>query len=75
MGGLWEAAVKGMKTHLRKVASNVKFTFEEFSTLLVRIESILNSRPLSPISEDPSTLVPLTPAHLLRGGALIATPN
>lgn len=75
MGGLWEAAVKSMKTHLRKVASNVKFTFEEFSTLLVRIESILNSRPLSPISEDPTTLVPLTPGHLLRGGALIATPE
>lgn len=75
MGGLWEAAVESMKTHLRKVASNVKFTFEEFSTLLVRIESVLNSRPLSPISEDHTTLIPLTPGHLLRGAALIATPE
>ncbi|XP_073827801.1 uncharacterized protein [Musca autumnalis] len=72
MGGLWEAAVKSMKTHLRKVAGNTK---EEFSTLLIRIESVLNSRPLSPITEDPSALVPLTPGHLLRGAALIATPE
>ncbi|XP_075163644.1 uncharacterized protein LOC142236255 [Haematobia irritans] len=75
MGGLWESAVKSMKSHLRKVASNLKFTFEEFSTLLVRIESILNSRPLSPMSEDPFELNPLTPGHLLRGSALIAVPE
>ncbi|XP_059217225.1 uncharacterized protein LOC131995300 isoform X1 [Stomoxys calcitrans] len=75
MGGLWEAAVKSMKSHLRKVASGLKFTYEEFSTLLVRIESILNSRPLSPISEDPSELLPLTPGHLLRGAALMAIPE
>ncbi|XP_075158202.1 uncharacterized protein LOC142231478 [Haematobia irritans] len=75
MGGLWESAVKSMKSHLRKVACNLKFTFEEFSTLLVRIESILNSRPLSPISEDPFELNPLTPGHLLRGSAIIAVPE
>ncbi|XP_075157820.1 uncharacterized protein LOC142231087 [Haematobia irritans] len=75
MGGLWEAAVKSMKTHLRKVASNFKFTFEEFSTLLVRIESVLNSRPLSPMSENPTDLVPITPGHLLRGAALVAAPE
>ncbi|XP_059222203.1 uncharacterized protein LOC131996641 [Stomoxys calcitrans] len=75
MGGLWEAAVKSMKAHLRKVASNLKFTYEEFSTLLVRIESVLNSRPLSPISEDPTDLIPLTPGHFIRGAALMAIPE
>ena len=30
-GGLWEAAVKSVKTHLRHVVSHHKFTFEEFS--------------------------------------------
>ncbi|XP_061397921.1 uncharacterized protein LOC133333645 [Musca vetustissima] len=75
MGGIWEAAVKSMKTHLRKVAGHLKYTYEEFSTLLVRIESILNSRPLSPINEDPSELVPLTPGHLLRGAPLMAIPE
>ncbi|XP_075151112.1 uncharacterized protein LOC142225221 [Haematobia irritans] len=75
MGGLWEAAVKSMKTHLRKVAGNLKYTFEEFSTLLVRIESVLNSRPLSPMSEDPSEMNALTPGHFLRGAPLIAVPE
>ena len=26
-GGLWEAAVKSMKTHVRRVLSNTKLTF------------------------------------------------
>ena len=33
-GGIWEAAVKSMKTHLKRIVGNVKLTFEEFNTLL-----------------------------------------
>ncbi|XP_075158079.1 uncharacterized protein LOC142231352 [Haematobia irritans] len=73
MGGLWEAAVKSMKTHLKKVAANHNFTFEEFTTMLIKIESILNSRPLSAISENPNELSP--PGHFLRGAPIIATPE
>ncbi|XP_075157769.1 uncharacterized protein LOC142231036 [Haematobia irritans] len=75
MGGLWEAGVKSMKVHLKKVAGNLKYTFEEFSTLLIRIESILNSRPISPISETPSDLIALTPGHFLKGSPLTAIPE
>lgn len=75
MGGLWESAVKSMKTHLKKITTNLSFTFEEFSTLLTRIESILNSRPLSAISQNPSELLPLTPGHFLRGAPLTAPPE
>ena len=32
-GGLWESAVKSMKIHLRRVISDVKLTFEEFTTV------------------------------------------
>ncbi|XP_075150784.1 uncharacterized protein LOC142224892 [Haematobia irritans] len=65
MGRLWEAGVKSFKSHFKKVASNFKHTFEEFQTVLTRIEACLNSRPLSPISEDPSDLSALTPGHFL----------
>lgn len=71
MGGLWEAGVKSFKTHLRKMIPNMKFTFEELSTILTRIESCLNSRPLSPASDDPNVLFPLTPGHFLIGAPLL----
>ncbi|XP_075158038.1 uncharacterized protein LOC142231308 [Haematobia irritans] len=75
MGGIWEAGVKSMKTHLKKVTGSLKFTFEEFTTLLVRIEGILNSRPISPISETSSECIALTPGHFLKGSPLVAIPE
>ncbi|XP_046401619.1 uncharacterized protein LOC124167678 [Ischnura elegans] len=62
-GSLWEAGVKSMKHHLRRVIGDQKMTFEEMPTLLCQIEACLNSRPLSPLSNDPNDLVPLTPGH------------
>lgn len=70
-GGLWEAGVKSVKTHLRKLA-NTTFTFEEFSTILCQIEACLNSRPLCPMTNDPEDLRILTPAHFLIGDSIIA---
>ena len=50
--GLWEAAVKSMKAHLRRIVGNVELTFEEFTTVLVQVESCLNSRPLVSLPLD-----------------------
>ncbi|XP_075160007.1 uncharacterized protein LOC142233105 [Haematobia irritans] len=75
MGGLWEAAVKSFKTHFKKLAGAHRFTFEQFSTLLARIEGVLNSRPISAMTEDPSDLTALTPGHFLRGSPLLALPE
>ncbi|XP_073820655.1 uncharacterized protein [Musca autumnalis] len=75
MGGLWEAGVKSFKTHLKKCIPKMNFTFEEFSTILSKIEACLNSRPLSPASEDPSDLSPLTPGHFLIGTPILAPPE
>lgn len=72
MGGLWEAGVKSFKQHFKKVAGNMKYTYEEFQTILCRIESCLNSRPLSPMSQDVSDLSALTPGHFLVGSPLLA---
>ncbi|XP_023307011.2 uncharacterized protein LOC111688737 [Lucilia cuprina] len=75
MDGLWEAAVSSMKTHLKKITANLSFIYEEFSTILVRIEAVLNSRRLSPITENTTEVLPLTPGHLLRGAPITALPE
>ena len=75
LGGLWEAGVKSCKYHLRRVMGNTLFTFEELTTSLVQIEACLNSRPLSPLSSDPSDLKPLTPGHFLIGEPLTSLPD
>lgn len=69
-GGLWEAAVKSAKRHLLKINTMGLLTFEEMNTLLCRVEAVLNSRPISPVSDDPSDLNALTPGHFLVGGSL-----
>lgn len=74
-GGLWEAAVKSTKYHLRRVIGESTLTFEEMSTLLAQVEACLNSRPLQAMSDDPDDLAALTPGHLLIGAPLLAIPE
>lgn len=66
-----EAAVKSTKKHLLKVNSMGLLTFEEMITLLCRIEAVLNSRPISPVSNDQSGYTALTPGYFLIGAPLI----
>jgi len=75
MRGLWEAGVKSCKYHLKRVMGSALFIFEEISTVLTQIEACLNSRPLSPLSADPTDLQPFTPAHFLVGGPMTNLPD
>lgn len=75
MGGIWEAAVKSLKHHLKRIVGAAALTFEEMATVLCQIEAVLNSRPLTPLSNDPCDLNVLSPAHFLTGGSLKALPE
>ena len=74
-GGLWEAAVKSMKRHVKRIISDVKLTFEEFTTLLNQVEACMNSRPLGPLPDAGDGLEPLTPGHFLIGKPLESLPD
>lgn len=50
-------------------------TLMQFITLLSQIEAMLNSRPLTALSNDPSDIAALTPAHFLIGSPIVAVPE
>lgn len=74
-GGLWEAGIKSVKFHLKRVIGTQVLTYEELETLCVRIEGILNSRPLTPASMDPHDHTALTPGHFLIGQPIMEVPE
>lgn len=73
-GGCWEAMVKCVKTHLFKVIGQQVLSYEELVTTLTQIECLLNSRPLTVLSADPSEPTALTPAHFLNTAPLLSFP-
>nr|CAI5846059.1 unnamed protein product [Callosobruchus analis] len=74
-GSIWEAGIKSVKHHIRRVIGNKALTFEEFATVLTQIEAVLNSRPLCPLSEDPDDVNALTPGHFIIGKNLTSLPE
>lgn len=74
-GGLWEAGVKSVKHHLKRVVGPSTCTYEEYATIVTQIEACLNSRPLCYINNNPDELLVLTPGHFLIGGTFTAIPE
>ncbi|XP_071042214.1 uncharacterized protein [Parasteatoda tepidariorum] len=66
-GGWGERIVGMLKTLLRSVLGKSVVDYEELTTILCDCESVINSRPLTYIHDNPSELVPLTPATFIYG--------
>ena len=49
-GGFFERLVKSVKRCLKKVVRNARLTYEELLTVLIEVEGVLYSRPLTYMS-------------------------
>lgn len=67
MGGAWERLVRSVKEALRVTLREKHPSDETLHTLLVEIENIVNSRPLTHVSVAPEDPEALTPNHILLG--------
>ncbi|XP_025263150.1 uncharacterized protein LOC112637495 [Camponotus floridanus] len=74
-GGKWEAGIKSVKYYLKRIIGDALLAYEEISTLLTQIEAVLNSQPLSSLSDNPEDLNALIPAHFLIGSAAVIIPE
>ena len=67
MGGAWERLVRSSKEVLCGLVQKKVLTDSQLITFLTEVECILNSRPLTHISENIDDLDALTPNHILLG--------
>ena len=64
------------KYTLHKIVGRVPLTFDELNTLLVEIESVINSRPFTYIYDDTEWVTyPLTPSQLFYDRNVTLSPN
>ena len=68
-GGHFERLIGCVKRCLRKVIGIARLSYDELSTVLTEIESILNSRPLTYCYSELGEEV-LSPSHLIHGRRL-----
>ena len=73
-GGFYERLVKSVKTPLKKIFAKAMLDAEQLTTILAEIEAQLNSRPLTYLSADPGDYSVITPAQILIGRNLQASP-
>ncbi|KAJ8040732.1 Alpha-N-acetylgalactosaminide alpha-2,6-sialyltransferase 6 [Holothuria leucospilota] len=66
-GGVFESMIKSAKRAIKAVIGNSDVTEEELHTAFTGAEALLNSRPITKLSDDPRDDSVLTPNHFLTG--------
>ena len=74
-GGIWERLVRSFKRVLYTILGTRRLTDEVLNTTFCLVECALNSRPLTPVSADPSDLGAITPNHFLLGNQATRIPS
>ena len=72
-GGVWERCIRTVRKVMKALLNQQVLDDEGLSTLMCKVESIVNSRPITKVSDDAKDLNALTPSHLLllRAGTTI----
>ena len=65
MGGVWEWVIRSIPKILTALLGQQLVNEEMLRTLMAEVQRILNSKPLTPVSNDLNDLEPLMPNHLL----------
>lgn len=66
-GGVWERLIRVVRRVLVAIINpGCVLTDETLVTVMCEVEGLVNSRPLTKVSDDPLDMAPLTPNHLLR---------
>lgn len=75
-GGFWERLVQSMKRSIKKTMGRTSLDYDELNTLVVEVQSLINSQPLTYIYDDEESIShPLTPSRLISGHKISVMPN
>ncbi|OXA36644.1 uncharacterized protein LOC110862921 [Folsomia candida] len=74
-GGFWERLIRSVKDLLKRMLGHRKLDYEQLLTCLYEAEAVVNSRPLTLVTEDQDDLIPLTPAMFIQDIAEINCPE
>ena len=64
-GGVWERCIRTVKKVMGALTKEQILDAQGLATLLCEVESIVNGRPVTKVSDDPRDMEALTPNHLL----------
>ena len=68
--------IRTVKSCLTKSIGKTSLIYDELTTLLVKIETLVSSQPLTCVEDDQDgTTYPLTPSHLIHWRRVANTPN
>ena len=67
LGDIWESLVKSVKRCLKVIVKDKLFTAESLATFICEVESIINQRPVVPVSDDVNDFEALTTNHFIIG--------
>lgn len=75
-GGVWERLIRIIRKVFNSLLheQRLRLSDDSLSTLMCEVESIINNRPLTPVSDDPNDCEALTPNHLLLLNSQVSFP-